>query len=146
MALTGLANWHPPTDYPMRFSVTPQPSLILMALLISMAAGLLFGMMPLRQIFKTDRIQHKERRPVVRGTPLCVSRYAAGGADRALLRYRHGCVRLAARLGQSLTMELGFEPRNAVLTKFDLSQAGYSGEAAGRFSGSCWKGSRSFLE
>ena len=32
----------------------PQPSLFLMALLISMLAGVVFGMMPLRQIFKTD--------------------------------------------------------------------------------------------
>src|SRR5258708_28139384 len=31
MALTGLASWHPPTRYPMRFFVLPQPSLILMA-------------------------------------------------------------------------------------------------------------------
>src|SRR5439155_18674996 len=34
IALIGLANWHPPTDYPMKFTVMPQPSLILMTLLI----------------------------------------------------------------------------------------------------------------
>jgi predicted permease len=31
---------------------------------------------------------------------------------------------------KSLTMDKGFNPRNAVLTKFDLSEAGYSGDAA----------------
>jgi ABC-type antimicrobial peptide transport system permease subunit len=54
IALSGLANWHPPTDYPIKFFVLPRPSLILVALLISVLAGMLFGVMPLRQIFKTD--------------------------------------------------------------------------------------------
>src|SRR5258708_3219159 len=54
IALTGLSAWHPPTDYPIHFSVLPNPSLILMASLISVLAGVLFGVMPLRQIFKTD--------------------------------------------------------------------------------------------
>jgi hypothetical protein len=38
----------------MKFLVAPQPSLILMALLISVLACVLFGVMPLRQIFNAD--------------------------------------------------------------------------------------------
>jgi len=53
-ALTGLANWHPPSEYPLAFHIEPQPSLILIGFLISVLAGVLFGVMPLRQIFKTD--------------------------------------------------------------------------------------------
>ncbi len=53
-ALTGLASWHPPTEYPMALFVGPQPSLLLAALLTSVLAGLVFGVMPLRQIFRTD--------------------------------------------------------------------------------------------
>ena len=55
MALNGLAEWHPPSRFPIKFLfVLPQPSLILVALLISVLAGVLFGVMPLRQIFKAD--------------------------------------------------------------------------------------------
>src|SRR5882724_6693899 len=36
-------------------------------------------------------------------------------------------------LGNSLTMNMGFDPKNAVLTKFDLSEAAYSGDAADHF-------------
>src|SRR5450432_25630 len=54
MALTGLANWHPPAEYPLQLSVRPQLSLIPISLLVSVLAGLLFGAMPLRQILKTD--------------------------------------------------------------------------------------------
>jgi predicted permease len=135
MALTGLANWHPPTRYPMKFFVLPQPSLILMAFLISVIAGVVFGLMPLRQIFKTDPNEaiksggshsYAGRRWALRDVLLA--------AQIALC-----CVTVTAAfvslrgLGKALTMDLGFHPKNALLTQFDLSQAGYKGDAADHF-------------
>jgi predicted permease len=132
MALTGLASWHPPTAYPMKLAVLPEPSLILMALLISALASVLFGVMPLRQIFKTDpndaikgggSQRFAGRRWALRDCLLA--------AQIALC-----CVTVTAAfvslrgLGKALTMELGFKPQNAVRTKFDLSQAGYSSDGA----------------
>ncbi len=135
IALTGLANWHPPTEYPVKFSVLPQPSLILIALMISLLAGVLFGVMPLRQIFKT---QPNDAMKGGAGQSFAGRRWALRdcllAAQIALC-----CVTVTAAfvslrgLAKALTMDLGFQPRNAVLTKFDLSQAGYSSEAAGRF-------------
>jgi predicted permease len=134
MALTGLATWHPPTDYPMGFTVQPQPLLILMTLAISLLAGVAFGVMPLRQIFKTDpndaiksggSQRFAGRRWALRDCLLA--------AQIALC-----CVTVTAAfvslrgLGKALTTDLGFQPRTAVLTRFDLNQAGYSEEAAGR--------------
>ncbi len=132
MALNGLARWHPPTDYPMKFLVTPQPSLILMAFLVSVLACILFGLMPLRQIFQTDPNDAIKgagsqagtgRRWALRDVLLaaqialcCVTVTAAFVSMRGMIR--------------SLTMDKGFNPSNAVLTKFDLSEAGYSGDAA----------------
>jgi predicted permease len=132
MALTGLASWHPPTAYPMKLAVLPEPSLILMALLISVLASVLFGVMPLWQIFKTDpndaikgggSQRFAGRRWALRDFLLaaqialcCVTVTAAFVALRGL--------------GRALTMDLGFKPQNAVRTKFDLSQAGYTGGAA----------------
>ncbi|MDR3704242.1 MAG: ABC transporter permease [Candidatus Sulfopaludibacter sp.] len=135
VALTGLAAWRPPTDYPMAFTVQPQPSLILMTLAISVLAGVLFGMMPLRQIFKTDpndaiksggSQRFAGRRWALRDCLLA--------AQIALC-----CVTVTAAfvslrgLGKAFATDLGFQPRNAVLTRFDLSQAGYSDEAAAHF-------------
>ena len=135
MALSGLSAWHPPTDYPMAFTVQPQPSLILMALAVSVLAGILFGMMPLRQIFKTDpndAIKSGGCRPFAgRRWPL---RDCLLAAQIALC-----CVSVTAAfvslrgLGRALHTDLGFQPRNAVLTRFDLGQAGYSADAADRF-------------
>ncbi|MGH9682267.1 MAG: ABC transporter permease [Candidatus Acidiferrales bacterium] len=135
LALTGLTSWHPPTEYPMRFFVTPQPSLILIALLISVLAGVLFGLMPLRQIFKADP------NDAIKGGS---SQSSAGRrwALRDLLlaaQIALCCVTVTAAfvslrgLSKSLTMNLGFNPKNAILTKFNLSEAGYSTAAAAHF-------------
>jgi predicted permease len=132
LALTGLANWHPPTEYPMRFIVQPQPSLVLMALLISVLAGAVFGVMPLRQIFKADP------------NDAIKSGGSQSGAGRRwalrdvllALQIALCCVTITAAfvslrgLHRTLTMDLGFNPKNAALTTFDLSEAGYSGVAA----------------
>ena len=136
IALTGLASWHPPSRFPFKFQVLPQPSLILIGLLISVFAGVLFGMLPLRQIFKTDpndaiksggSQSFAGRRWALRDLLLA--------AQIALC-----CVTVTAAfvslrgLGKALTMDLGFNPKNAVRTQFDLSQAGYtSGAAADHF-------------
>lgn len=135
MALTGLSEWRPPISTPVRVSVVPQPSLLFMALLISVFAGILFGVMPLRQIFKTDPNDAIK---------------SGGSQSSAGRRWALRDVLLAAQialcfvtvtaafvslrgLSKALTVNLGFNPKNAVLTGFDLSQGGYSDVAADRF-------------
>jgi macrolide transport system ATP-binding/permease protein len=135
ITLNGLASWKPPSDFPIKFSVMPQPSLILIALFISVLAGVLFGMIPLRQIFKTDP---NEAIKSGAGQSFAGRRWALRdvllAAQIALC-----CVTVTAAfvslrgLGKTLTMDLGFKPQNAVVTKFELSQAGYSSEAADHF-------------
>ena len=135
IALTALGKWHPPTDYPMRFLIDPQPSLVLIGLLISVLAGALFGVMPLRQIFKADP-----------NDAIKSGGNQAGAGRRWALRdvllaaqIALCCIIITAAfvslrgLGKTLTLDLGFNPRNAVLTTFDLSLAGYSPEAADHF-------------
>src|ERR1700677_156722 len=116
----------------MKFLVTPKPSLILMAFLVSVLACVLFGLMPLRQIFQADpndaiksggSQSSAGRRWALRDVLLaaqialcCVTVTAAFVSMRGMIK--------------SLTMDKGFNPSNAVLTKFDLGEAGYSGEAA----------------
>src|SRR4029077_4190813 len=103
--------------------------------LISVLAAVVFGMMPLRQIFKTDpndamkcggTQRFRGHRWALRDVLLA--------AQIALC-----CVTLTAALvslrglGKALTMDLGFQPRTAALTRLALSQAGYSNEAADHF-------------
>ncbi|HXM21166.1 MAG TPA: ABC transporter permease [Terriglobales bacterium] len=137
IALTGLANWHPPTEYPMNFSVVqPQPSLILMGMLISLLAGVVFGLMPLRLIFKTDPNE------AIKSGAIQSSAAGHRWALRDVLlaaQVALCCVTVTAAfvslrgLGKAMTMNMGINPKHAVLTKFELSQAGYSSEAADHF-------------
>jgi len=132
MALTGMAEWHPPTPFPIKFLVMPQPSLILIGFIISVLAGVLFGVIPLRQIFKTDPNEAiKSGGSQSSGGRRWALRDVLLAAQIALC-----CVTVTAAfvslrgLGKALTMDLGFNPKNAVRTKFDLSQAGYTNDAA----------------
>jgi predicted permease len=119
----------------MNLSCLPQGPLVLTALGISMVAGLLFGIMPLRQIFKTDPNDAIKsgggQRSAGRRWPL---RECLLAAQIALC-----CVTVTAAfvslrgMGKALTADLGFQPRNAVVTRFELTQAGYTSDSAERF-------------
>jgi predicted permease len=119
----------------MSFHIQPQPSLILIGFLISLLAGLLFGVMPLRQIFKTDA---NDAIKSGANQPSAGRRWALRdvllAAQIALC-----CVTVTAAfvslrgLGRALTMNMGFNPKHAVLTKFELSQAGYTPDTADHF-------------
>jgi len=134
MALTGLAGWHPPTEYPMSFHIEPQPSLLLAVLLISMLAGVLCGAMPLRQIFKTD-----PNEAIKSGSQTFAGRCWAVRDVLLAAQIALCCVTVTAAfvslrgLGKAMTVDMGMEPKHAVLAKFQLSAAGYSGAAADRF-------------
>jgi predicted permease len=135
VAISGLGNWHAPTEYPLRFHMQPQPSLILIAFLISVLAALLFGVMPLRQIFKTDPNDAIKngggqsptgRRWALRDVLLAVQIALCCVTVTAAFVSLRG-------LSKAFTMNMGFNPNHAVLTKFELSQAGYSSVAADQF-------------
>jgi predicted permease len=138
MALTGLSTWRPPTDYPVRFQVQPHPSVILMAFAISVLAAIMFGIMPLRQIF------HSDPSDAIKSGSQVSPKY--GWARRWALRdlllaaqIALCCVTVTAAfvslrgLGNALSTDVGIQPKNSTLTKFDLSQAAYTATTAEQF-------------
>jgi predicted permease len=133
IALTQLATWHPPSRFPFQFHVLPQPSLLLIAFAVSLIAGVVFGVMPLRQVFKTDpndAIKSGGNQSSV-GRRKWALRDVLLAAQIALC-----CVSVTAAfvslrgLGRALNADLGFNTQNALRTQFDLSRAGYSTEGA----------------
>jgi len=131
-ALSSLATWKPPSQFPLQFPVTPEPSLILVAFAISLVASAVFGLMPLKQIFKTD--------------PNDVIK-SGGLQSPAGRRWAFRDLLLAAQIAlcfvtvtaafvslrglqKSLSMDLGFNPQNVIRTKFDLAKAGYARDGA----------------
>src|SRR5262249_22814239 len=130
IALTRLAAWQPPAQFPVQFQVTPQPPLVLIGLAISLVAGFVFGVMPLRQIFKTDP------NDAIRSGGIQFSAVPRRAFRELLLAAQIAlcCVTVTAAfvslrgLQKSLTVEMGFNPQDAIRTQFNLSKAGYSND------------------
>jgi predicted permease len=135
LTLTGLAGWHPPTAFPFRFLVLPQPSLILVTLLISVLAAILFGLLPLRQIFVTDPNE------AIKSGGVHASTRRGWNLRDLLLTAQIAlcCVTVTAAfvslrgLAKAMNMDVGFNPIGAIRTEFDLGWAGYKPDTAAGF-------------
>ena len=130
--LRGLAAWHPGTEIPVQFLVAPDSSTIAFAALIALLTGLLFGVIPARQVLGTDPNQ-----------VLKSSGGTDGGSRRMALRDLLLAVQIALccllvtasfvalrGLERTLHMPLGFHPDGVVLATMDVHLAGYQGAQA----------------
>jgi predicted permease len=122
-----LSQWQPIPEFPLQFAVQPDAKLYLFAFLISSITGLVFGCMPIRQIWKTDPNQMLR----AGGTALASHRLAFRdlllGIQIALC-----CLLVTASLvslrglQRALKTPLAFDPQGVVLANFDLHLADYS--------------------
>ena len=127
--LRELSAWQPIPRWPIHVPVTPDSNVYLVALLLTLASGFLFGAVPVRQILRTNpyeviksgSINTIGRRMTVRDVLLVVQIAICAVlvtssmvAVRGLMRSMHG--------------NFGFELHNVMLADTDLSMAGYSGD------------------
>jgi len=122
-----LSAWQPFPQYPMTIPVYPDASVYLVALLLALASGFLFGAVPVRQVLRTNpyevvksgSIARAGRRLTVRDLLLVVQIAICAVLVTSSFVALRGLVR-------SLHSNFGFEPRNAMLIETDLRLAGYS--------------------
>jgi len=127
--LHALSAWQPIPQIPINLPVNPDLRTYAVALLLALISGLLFGMVPVRQVLRADPWQ------IIR----------TGMSSDALKRFsfRDGLLVLqiaicavlvtsslvAVRgLVRSLHSSFGFDPANVTLASTDLRMAGYDGE------------------
>lgn len=127
--LHGLSAWQPIPDIPINVPVNPDASTYIMALLLALLSGFLFGMVPVRQVMRadpwqmirtgmsTDTVKRLSLRDVLLVLQIAI---CAVLVTSSLVAVR-GLVR-------SLHSSFGFDPRNAMLATTDLRMAGYDGE------------------
>lgn len=109
--------------------VNPDTNVYLVALLLSLASGFLFGAVPVRQVLRTNPYEVIKsgstgrigRRITVRDLLLVVQVAICALLVTSSLVAMRG-------LARSLQGNFGFEPRNAMLVNTALSMAGYSGD------------------
>jgi predicted permease len=124
--LRRLATWRPVPSAPVNLPVTPDAKLYLVALVLALVSGFLFGIVPVRQVLGTNPYEiikagspgKAGRRFTVRDVLLVVQIAICGLLVTASLVAARGMVR-------SLSGHYGFEPRNAMVAGVNLEMAGY---------------------
>ena len=128
--LRWLSVWQPFPQYPLNMPVNPDGNVYVVAFLLSLASGLLFGAVPVKQVLRTDAYQ-----VIKSGTIGAVGRRITArdlllGVQVAICAVLVTSSIVAVRgLVRSLHSEFGFEPRDAMLVDTDLNMAGYRGDA-----------------
>ncbi|MGC1294238.1 MAG: ABC transporter permease, partial [Alloacidobacterium sp.] len=125
--LHALALWRPQTDFPVQLLVEPDAWVYLFAGLLSLATGLLFGIIPARQVWETNPNQVLK---------------ASGGETIALRRFSLRDVLLAVQIAlccllvtasfvalrglqRTFDLPLGFRPEGVTVAALDTHLAGY---------------------
>lgn len=130
--LSTLTRWQPITQYPIHVTVTPDVWVFALALGLSLISGILPGLLPARQIWRTDATQAMKsgsassellRRFSLRDLLLGLQITICALLVTASLVALRGMQR-------SLQAPIGFEPQGAMLAIQDMHMAGYSDDSA----------------
>src|ERR1700722_1100709 len=121
--LRGLSAWQPLPNIPVNLPVHPDALTYAVALLLALASGLLFGLVPVRQILRADPWQ-----VVKTGSTIATSGRWFSARDVLLVVQIALCAVLVTAslvavrgLVRSLHSSLGFQPKNALLVSTDLN-------------------------
>ena len=124
-----LSRWQPFPQFPMNIPVNPDANVYLVALLLALVSGFLFGIVPVRQVLRANPYEIVKagssarfgRRLTVRDVLLVVQIALCAVLVTASMVAMRG-------LARSTHTSFGFDPRNVFLVNTDLGMAGYSGD------------------
>jgi len=127
--LRRLGTWQPFTGTPIHIPVALDAKLYWFALGLALLSGLLFGIVPVRQVLRANPYEivkaggdgRSTRRVTVRDGLLVVQIAICAVLVTSSMVAVRGLVR-------SLTSNFGFEPRNTMLAGVNLAMGGYSGD------------------
>jgi predicted permease len=128
--LRGLTAWQPISTFPINLPVHPDALTYTVALLLAVGSGLLFGLVPVRQVLNADPWQ-----VVKTGSTAATAGRWFGTRDVLLVVQIALCAVLVTSslvavrgLVRSLHSTFGFQPQNAFVVSTDLNMAGYHGD------------------
>ena len=125
--LDALRGWQPFPEFPMNVPITPDTNVYLVALLLSLSSGLLFGAVPVRQVLRTDPYQTIKLGTVGNGARGFTARDLLLASQIAICAVLVTSSLVAVRgLARSLHSRFGVDPNDAMLVSTDPTEAGYS--------------------
>jgi predicted permease len=131
LLLERLSVWKPFPSAPIQIPVTPDAKIYVIAVALALVSGLLFGIVPVRQVLRASPYEvvkagasgRTGRRVTLRDVLLTLQIAICGVLVTASLVAVRGLVR-------SLHSHFGFQPRNAMIVDVDLAGGGYKGDRA----------------
>jgi predicted permease len=125
-----LSTWRPIPNIPINVPVNPDLSTYALALLLAVFSGLFFGLVPVRQILRSDPWQViRSGSTSVGSTRRFTLRDVLLGLQIAICAVLVTASLVAVRgLARSLESNYGIQPKNAMLVKTDLKMAGYDAD------------------
>ena len=125
-----LSRWQPFVNFPIHVIVAPDAKVYALALLLSLGSGIFFGLLPARQVWRSDAVHAMKakagavtvaRRFGLRDLLLCV--------QIALCTLLVTASLVAVRgMEHSLHAPLGFQPKGVMLAQTQLNMGGYGEE------------------
>jgi predicted permease len=125
-----LSSWRPIPDIPINVPVNPDATTYALAIALALLSGLFFGMVPVRQVLRSDpwqtirsgsagvgRLNRFTFRDVLLGLQIAI---CAVLVTASLVAVRG--------LAHSLESNYGIQPKDVMLVKTDLQMAGYDGD------------------
>jgi predicted permease len=128
--LRAVSAWRPFPEFPMNLPLNPDANVYALSLLLAVVSGFLFGIVPVRQVLRTDPYQ------VIKSASAGSTSAARGGRlrlrDVLLVMQIVVCAVLVTSsivavrgLVRSMHTRLGIDPHNALLVDTDPHMAGY---------------------
>jgi predicted permease len=127
--LQQMSMWQPFPGAPIHLPVNPDATIYGVALALALVSGLLFGIVPVRQVLTTDPYQIVKSGSSGRAGRRITARDALLVLQIAICAVLVTSSMVSLRgLARSLNGNYGFETRNAMLINSNLAMAGYSGD------------------
>jgi predicted permease len=125
--LRALSTWRPIPNIPINVPVNPDVNTYALALLLAVFSGLFFGLVPVRQILRSDPWQIiRSGSTSVGSTRRFTLRDVLLSLQIAICAVLVTASLVAVRgLARSLESNYGIQPKNVMLVKTDLKMAGY---------------------
>ena len=129
--LRGLSEWQPISQWPLQLNVNPDAKVYLVALLLAVVSGIIFGAVPVRQVLRANPYEI-----VKAGSSRRVGRRFAARDVLLVIQIAICAVLVTSSmvavrgLARSLHEDFGFSVESRLLVDTNLSMAGYKGEQA----------------
>jgi len=123
-----LSRWQPFVDFPIHVVAQPDARVFALALLLSVGSGLLFGLLPARQVWRTDAAQ------AMKGGKSAGPALGRFGMRDVLLSVQIALCTLLVTgsfvafrgMERSLHTPLGFRPQGVTIAETELAMGGYT--------------------